>query len=691
MRNSLLALASVVWLTVCGCSEPASPAKNDAPGMKMLVVGMDGLDPKLLKRLMDEGRMPNFTKVAAAGCFKPLGTAMPPQSPVAWSNFIAGADPGVHQIYDFIHRDPKPTEADLAIKMYLSTTKIESEATTLSKWVGDHITLDKTHAIPTAGQAIKSLRRGPSFWDDLVAAGVDTTIYRMPANYPVTVKRTGWFGGVPSNFRCLCGMGTPDLMGGYGEFTLLTETLEDDVKHIEGGRLMRLDFKDNHALVKLEGPPNPFVKVGKDEIAPFMLLDVEVMRDPQQPIVAIKMGSRTTVLREGEWSEWVPFEFDTKLPHAWVLGPMGLPTTIPAMVRIYARKVGSPTQIYLSPMNIDPARPANPVSEPASFSADIADKSGLFYTQGIPEDGKALKADALNEDEFLQMVANLTAERTRQYHEALARFKQGFLFFYFGHTDQLAHHFWRDIDPQHPGRVPEQEGKYAKVIENTYLEMDERVGEALAALDSDDILIIASDHGFSGFRKGFNVNTWLQQQGYLTAIEGTGRGNLDYVDWNQTRAYAVGINSLFINRAGREKYGIVPEGDRRALMTEMAEKLLQVRDEDGTQVIVKVYITEDVYRGADPAIAPDMLIGYNENYRGSWATATGGIRRRLIEPNKERWSGDHCIADYLVPGVIVSNRKVLRDDPSLVDVAPTILGAFGVKPAKEMRGHDLFR
>lgn len=656
----------------------------------MLVLGMDGLDHKLLSRLMSEGRMPNFSKVAAAGSFKALGTSMPPQSPVAWSNFIAGADPGVHQIYDFIHRDPNPTDPSMVIRPYLSTTEIVNEKTMLSNMLGEEWSVGDSYKIPLAGSAIKSLRRGPSFWDELNAAGVPTTIYRMPANYPVAVKKAGLFGSVPSQFRCLCGMGTPDLMGGYGEFTLLTEDLEEESKEIEGGRLLRLEFVDHKATVKLKGPPNPFKKVATGEEHPKLEAAIDVMRDPDSDIAAIKIGATTTVLKRGEWSDWVPFDFDTGMPYGTVISTLGIPTKVPTMVRMYLRSVHPTTQVYLSPMNIDPIHPANPVSEPASFSAEIAGAAGRFYTQGIPEDGKALKADALNEDEFLQMVSVLSDERTRQYHEALRTFRSGFLFFYFGHTDQLAHHFWRDIDPDHPGRKPEQDGKYDKVIENTYLEMDVRVGEALAALDSDDILIIASDHGFSSFRKGFNVNTWLEQEGFMTTLAGTGRNGLDFVDWPQTKAYAIGINSLFINLQGREKLGIVPPEERRAVMDEIARKLLEVRDEDGTQVIVKVYVTDVEYVGADPKIAPDLLIGYNENYRGSWATATGGIRRRLIEPNRERWSGDHCIAHYLVPGVLLSNKPVKMESPSLIDMAPSILGAFGVKPAAQVRGHNFF-
>ncbi|MFT5234145.1 MAG: putative AlkP superfamily phosphohydrolase/phosphomutase, partial [Candidatus Krumholzibacteriia bacterium] len=79
-----------------------------AEDTKVLVVGFDGMDPLLLQKFRDEGVMPNFDKfVADGGEMKPLGTSTPPQSPVAWSNFITGRDSGGHGIFDFIHRDPQ--------------------------------------------------------------------------------------------------------------------------------------------------------------------------------------------------------------------------------------------------------------------------------------------------------------------------------------------------------------------------------------------------------------------------------------------------------------------------------------------------------------------------------------------------------------------------------------------------------
>ena len=99
-RGLLLGLS--LLLAFQGCGKGASPER---PGV--FVLGVDGMDPVILKRMMDKGEMPNFKRLAESGGFQDLGTANPPQSPVAWSTFVTGRNPGGHGIFDFVHRDPK--------------------------------------------------------------------------------------------------------------------------------------------------------------------------------------------------------------------------------------------------------------------------------------------------------------------------------------------------------------------------------------------------------------------------------------------------------------------------------------------------------------------------------------------------------------------------------------------------------
>ncbi|MFQ5805522.1 MAG: alkaline phosphatase family protein [Phycisphaerae bacterium] len=671
---------------------------EDPGEMKVLVLGMDGLDPILLEQLMAEDRLPNFSRLAALGDYSPFGTSMPPQSPVAWSNFISGSRPGTHQIYDFIHRKPQ-SAGSWPVQPYLSTSEAfgpedPDKAWTFGKW-----------RIPLDSGGIENLRRGDAFWNHLVRAGIDTTIYRMPATYPPPEEVEG-----RGTFQCLTGMGTPDLLGSYGEFTCFRENMSVGDEKVAGGRFVRLDVRDHRAVAEIEGPENYLLDVPKGEEPTKMTVLLEIVRDPVEGVVTIAVGEEKLLLQEGEWTDWVPIEFKTGLPGSSVAGAMGLPTSMHAIIRLYVKEVHPALDIYVSPLNIDPANPANPISYPPEFAAEVAATTGGggMYTTGIPEDTKALRSKpkaktrdgekartAFNEDDFLQMVRLLVEERTKQHHYALADFKRGFLYFYFGHTDQLAHIFWRDLDPLHPGRREDQQGKYRDVVFDTYEEMDDRLGEAFEVMDDNDVLIVMSDHGFCSFRRGFNVNNWLIDNGYMT-VRGMDKRSRDRalrnIKFDQTEVYALGLNGLYINLEGREELGIVPPERQRRLMEEVASKLEQVRDEDGSKVIEKVYFTLDEYPNADPQIAPDMLIGYMRNYRASWATALGGMARkgRLFEDNKDRWSGDHCIAYNLVPGIVVSNLKLTVDDPELSDLGPSILKLFGIETPETMLGRNIF-
>lgn len=690
---ALLSLAPLVsLLPACGSSDAA----EDPGEVKVLVLGMDGLDPSLLEQLMAEDRLPHFARLAARGSYSPFGTSMPPQSPVAWSNFISGANPGTHQIFDWIHRKPNPNSA-MPIEPYMSTSealppKHPDRALSIGGW-----------RIPLSSGQVDNLRRGDAFWNHLVKAGITTTIYRMPANYPPAAESPG-----PGELKVHSGMGTPDLLGTQGEFTCFRENMADAEESVGGGRFVRLEVENDRTIAKLEGLENYLLDAPSGQQPPKMKVELEIVRDPVQDAITVTAGDEKRLLKQGEWSDWIPIVFETGLPGSTVVNALGLPTKLHSIIRLHVEQVHPYIDIYVSPMQIDPANPANPISYPPGWSAELAALTGTggMYTTGIPEDTKALRsrpkgktldgkrmATALDEEGFLQMVHLLVDERTKQYHDALQNFKTGFLYFYFGHTDQLAHIFYRDMDPAHPGRKPEQQGQYDDVIYSTYEEMDARIGEACEVLDDNDILIVMSDHGFASFRRGFNVNNWLVENGYM-AVRDTGRqgrrNGLFNVKYDQTRVYAVGLNCLYINMKGREKHGIVEQQDKRRLMEEVAAQLEQVRDDDGSKAIEKVYFTFDDYPSADPLVAPDMMIGYARNYRGSWATALGGIGRGMFEDNRDRWSGDHCIAANLVPGVLLSNLELTVDDPELSDLGPAILRLFGITPPKGMVSRNIF-
>src|SRR5438105_12908098 len=78
-----------------------------ASGQKVIVLGFDGVDARYTEKWMNEGKLPNLARLRALGTFRPLRPTVPAQTPVSWSTFSTGIDPGRTGIFDFLRRDPK--------------------------------------------------------------------------------------------------------------------------------------------------------------------------------------------------------------------------------------------------------------------------------------------------------------------------------------------------------------------------------------------------------------------------------------------------------------------------------------------------------------------------------------------------------------------------------------------------------
>jgi len=617
----------------------------------VVVLGIDGMDPDLLTRFMAEGRMPNFSALIAEGSFTRLETSIPPQSPVAWSNFITGMDPGGHGIFDFIHRDPA------TYTPVFSAADIEEPSKTLA--LGDWL-------LPLSGGGTVLLRKGDAFWQVLDRAGVPCTVIRVPANYPPAKTKA----------RTLAGMGTPDLLGSYGTFSLFTDDDTWRGAHVSGGRVVVVDPTGDRARIRIEGPKNSLRKS-----QPTLEREAVVDVDPGHDAARITVGGEETVLHAGGWSEWVPIDFD-------VIGPV---KKLRGMCRFYLKSVRPSLQLYMSPLNLDPLHPALPISTPEDYSADLARRVGRYYTQGIAEDTKALEAGALNDSEFVELTDTLLSERERMLDAVLSDYRDGFLFFYVSTIDQSCHALWRNADAAHPAHPAD--GAFADRFATLYEEMDRVLGTIRARIPRNATLIVMSDHGFAPYYQKVHLNTWLYRNGYLALVRPDEPGSplFGNVFWRRTRAYAAGLNGLYLNVAGREARGIVTRGaEYDALVAEIEAKLLEFRDpENGERVVTTVYRARDVYHGSEVDAAPDLIVGYNRGYRSSDDSALGTVTSELLTPNLGKWTGDHCMDHHLVPGILVSSRPLRVGDPRLIDLPVTILALFGVGAPAAMTGRAL--
>jgi predicted AlkP superfamily phosphohydrolase/phosphomutase len=251
--------------------------------------------------------------------------------------------------------------------------------------------------------------------------------------------------------------------------------------------------------------------------------------------------------------------------------------------------------------------------------------------------------------------------------------------------------FWRLFDPGHPAYDAKLAERFGNVIESTYADMDKVLAGTLEKMDKDTTLVVMSDHGFNTFRRGFNLNTWLKENGYHRLINKAKQADsslFENSDWARSQAYGIGLNGLYINQRGREKEGIVSAGpEKDNLVREIARKLEEVTDpKTGEKVVLKAYVSKDVYRGPYVETAPDIIVGFNRGYRISWSSPLGGFPKEVLEDNTQRWSGDHMSAAEVIPGVLVTNRKIQAESPALYDLTATILDIFGIEKPKEMIG-----
>jgi predicted AlkP superfamily phosphohydrolase/phosphomutase len=639
----------------------AAPFMNFAQGKplakKMLVLGFDGMDPGIVNRLMGQGQLPNMKRLGEQGTFTMMRSTIPPQSPVAWGSFISGADPGVFGIFDFLHRDPE------------NYTPIFAQSSTLPSQM--LLKLGK-YQIPLKPGKVVLNREGRAFWDYLEDRGIPATVVKLPTNYPPSASRQ----------RTLAGMGTPDILGTYGIYSLFTSDEQESQKDISPNNVYYAYIDENNVMEgQIEGPKNDLVKDGENVVVPF-----KVYVDNRHRTARIDIQGREILIAEKEYSDWVEIKFSLIENLASITG----------MVRFYLMEMGKRFRLYVSPTHISPRDPAAPISTPPGYSRELADRNGLFHTIGLPADTKALSQGTFAMENYIAQSLSVFAESCRLFDYELQRFSRqqtGLLFFYFSSLDQGQHMFWALNDREHPFYHPEESRAFGYITDEMYRKFDRVLGQALKSIDPGVPVLVMSDHGFAPFRRAVNINNWLAQEGYLkltAAGLAEGASILEYANWPASKAYALGLNGLYLNMKGREKEGAVTAGERRRLLEELKAKLEAMRDpKSGEQVITCAYIADDAYSKDFIQRAPDIILGFNRGYRISDTSALGTLGSEIVSDNMNWWSGDHCVDPRKVPASFISSFKIQKPVPNMPDVAPTILKYFGIATPAQMTGKAL--
>ena len=609
---------------------------------RILVLGIDGMDPRLAEHYMQEGDLPNLAALRQQGSYARLSTSNPPQSPVAWCDIGTGTDSGTHGIFDFIQRNQKNYLPELSI---LKPGRKNCSA------------FGETVFDPPC--------QAKFFWEYTAAAGIPSYALRWPMTFPPAA------GGS----TVLSGLGVPDIRGELGRYTCFSTRLPD--KTVEGAdKVVRLLFNGATAAAEISGPYN---EQGREAAIPIKIIASD------KTAISIMVAHQTFSLRPGEWSGWIELEFPVKGSRR-----------ISAAARFYLVSADPHITIYLSPLQINPVNPRFSISAPEGFSRELADAvGGPYYTQGIPEDTKPLTEGVISDDAFIDMCAQIMDEREKMLHYTLSKFREGVCAFVIDTTDRIQHIFWRFEDAGHPLYDKKGAQKYGGIIRDYYKRADRIIGEIMRGhVDDKTLLLILSDHGFTTFRQGVNLNRWLIENGYMVLREKPdpedkeGGALFRHVDWSKTAAYSLGFSSIYLNLKGREGRGIVqPGSEAGTLAKRIARDLQSLKDPSSSDSVIKqMYAADALYNGEYRAAAPDLVVGFNTGYRMSWQTAIGGAPQSLLEPNQKKWSGDHIVDPSLVSGILFSNYRIKKTNPKSLDIAPTVLKAAGLGQPHTMKG-----
>ena len=683
MKRSLTAVLAVCLGAIVACGTRRPPAKFH---QKLVILGFDGMDPRLVQKWMDEGKLPNMRKLATSGsAVRPLGTTHSPESPTAWASFATGVNAGKHNIYDFLIRDTTSYLPDLGM--------VSREP---PRFVFNFIPISKPN--------IRSIRGGTSFWVTAGAAGVRSSMLTVPVTYPPEEVPNG---------ELLSGLPLPDIRGTMGTFyyfgTDLSRYEEGNTEF--GGILKRLVFDGDVAQTELVGPPNPIVrqqlrvlraKTPLSELDRMKIAELEAREDVRLPVTVhwnragksatVDIGDSSIHLSEHQWSKWINLDFN-----------INLLVRVHGMAQLYLIGAGQELQLYASPVNWRPDSPPAPMSSPASFAGDLYERLGPFRTLGWAEATWPLNEDRIDERTFMEDLFRAFDDRAQVILHRIDAKQWDVLVGVIESTDRVQHMMWRLIDPAHPMYDKALAAKFGDSIERVYRKCDDFTGEVMSRVDPGTPILIVSDHGFHSFRQSVNLNTWLVQEGFM-AIRGQQPGDKklqdlfgggtfwENVDWTRTRAYAMGLGQIYLNLKGREGHGVVPPADSNAVQDDLAARLLTMTDpKTGAPMVTAVYKRDDIYKGPFVQNASELQVGLADGYRVSWQSTLGGSPPGIVYPNMKKWSGDHGSYDYKeTSGTLISSRPLGVERADITDIAPTVLKFFGVPIPGQIDGKPIF-
>jgi predicted AlkP superfamily phosphohydrolase/phosphomutase len=579
--------------------------------MQTLILGFDAFDPNMFEQLSAQGRLPHLTRYAEQNGYARFSVANPPQSEVSWTSIATGMNPGGHGIFDFVHRDP----ANYGLYVSLLPTKRGPFGTQFSP--------------PYQARTI---------FEQATHQGFPATVLWWPATFPARPE---------SPVRTVPGLGTPDIHGRLGVGTLYSTNPEPPREGQKTPQETLHLCGKNQYKGQLKGPLQQ--KRARQEAAS---LELQLALQDEQS-ARLTLGRQSVDLKIGRWSPILELTFQ-----------MGLFVKVRVLTRVILTRVQPDVQLYFLPLQLHPLHSPWRYGTPKSFLKELWGACGPFLTLGWPQDTTGLEDGCITDDQFLDLCESIFAVRQQILLHQLERFHEGILAAVFDTLDRVQHMFWRDRPD---------------IVEKWYVKLDTLVGQVEQRLATPGRartkLLIVSDHGFADFDHKVHLNRWLVDHGYLFTKQGEQGNSLQAVDWSQSKAYAIGLNSLYLNLAQREGQGSVQANDVAALTDRLRTELMAWQGPNGSSVVQHVWRGDEAFNGPYTSYGPDLVVGYGPGYRGSAQTGLGRWEQSCVERNQDHWGADHCIDPRVVPGVLFSEHDLRNHPhPSYLDIPVLTIG-----------------
>lgn len=325
---------------------------------------------------------------------------------------------------------------------------------------------------------------------------------------------------------------------------------------------------------------------------------------------------------------------------------------------------------------------ASNYTHPPEFKKEIAEWVGEYWV-----DVKDFRTE--DKDYLLRQIYEMTRVRAQLVKRMITDKPWDFFMFVEMGVDRIHHGLWSYTDEGHWRFEPGN--KYINAIRDYYIYLDREIGEMLALLPEDTVVMVASDHGAKRMDGGLAINEWLRREGYLTLAQDVPTTMTPFervkVDWAKTKAWSSGgyYARIFMNVQGREPNGVIAPADYERERDELIRRLIVIPGPNGEDIHTQVFKPQAIYHEVNN-IAPDLIVYFGDLY---WRSV-GSLGLESIytfENDTGPDDANHAQQGMFIlydPARDLGGRRLQAE---IMDIAPTVLHYMGEPIPADMQGH----